>query len=132
MRTLSTPFAAFFIFCGIAAQSSADTLTCHFTEPYITITHDTSKATVEVSGLGIETETYTNTGLQLVDIHRLALDWGEDIRLEMTLNYKGGDQMSDHIYPMAARFFRVGDTRATHGGCVSDNLPMIIPADMPE
>ncbi|MEM7000021.1 MAG: hypothetical protein AAF529_04500 [Pseudomonadota bacterium] len=108
------------------SQLHADVITCHFTEPYITVQHDTAQATVEVSGLGLDTETFTGVGLTLTGVNRLTLSWA-DKRLDLSMDYEGSDQMSDQIYPMSARLGQSGGSATRHGGCASSMLKRIIP-----
>ena len=113
---------------ALSASAQADVITCHFTEPYITVAHDTAEATVVVSGLGIETTTYHDVGLTLTGVNALKLRWA-DSRLDLRMDYQGSDQMSDQVYPISAHL-GYGDQPATrHGGCSSILLKKIIPAD---
>jgi hypothetical protein len=113
---------------ALSASAEADMITCHFTEPYITVAHSTAEATVVVSGLGIETTTYEDVGLTLTGVNALALTWA-DRRLDMRIDYRGSDQMSDQVYPISAQYGHVDQPAALHGGCNSTLLKKIIPAD---
>ena len=104
----------------------ADVLTCHFTEPYFTVVHDTESATVKVSGLQRSTEIFEGIGLQLQGVNRLLLAWQEH-RLALVINYRGSDQMSDTIYPIAALWQRSAEHRGQTGGCSTEHLSMIMP-----
>lgn len=117
------------LLCGGA---HADTLECRFTEPYITVRHDTAAGTVEVSGLGIEPRRFSSVGLTFDGVNRFELAW-EGNRLLLAVDYEGSDLMSDHVFPISARWLRSPDSeRPLHGGCFSERLPLIIPADLPE
>ena len=121
------------LLCVAGRIAAADTLTCQFTEPYLTIVHDTAAATVSISGLNVAKRRYERVGLELLTIHSLGLTWGDGARLELTLDYRGSDLMSDHVFPISARYFANGaSTRPLHGGCSTAQLPMIIPIDPPE
>ena len=114
--------------CALSASAQPEVITCHFTEPYITVAHNTAKATVVVSGLGIETQTYTNVGLMLTGVNKLVLTRA-DKRLDLQIDYQGSDQMSDQVYPISAHYGNVDQPATLHGGCSSTLMHKIIPAD---
>lgn len=122
-----------FLLTAVATTTRADTITCHFTEPYLTVEHDTAAATLVFSGLGIETEVYENIGLTITGVNSLTLAWDDENRLDLIINYQGTDSMSDHIYPIEA-YYGVGanEGRLRQGGCTTTRLPMIIPVDSEE
>ena len=128
MRTITSLVSAAAV-ALLAGDVGADTITCVFTEPYVTITHDTKNATTVVSGFGIDSEAAENTGLMVVGVNTLVLSW-QGRHLELTVDYRGSDQMSDQVYPFSARY-RADEAQSgmLHGGCHSDRLPVIVPYD---
>ena len=98
-----------------------------------TFEHNTATATLVTSGLGIEKKVFQNVGLTITGINKLALTWDSEQHLELTINYQGSDLMSDHIFPIDARYQATADQkRPIHGGCSTNNLPLIVPIDMDE
>lgn len=113
-----------------SSTAQADLVMCHFTEPYITIVHDTARATVvESTGLSGERNVYTDVGLELVGVNTLKLRWGA-WRMDLTVDYQGSDLMSDFVYPISARHGRVDQAEPNrHGGCTSKQLASIEPIE---
>ena len=107
-------------------HAHADVITCHFTEPYITIRHDTALATIEFSGLAISEQNHSGVGLLLLEDNQLQLSWGEAAKLILRNDGQGSDLMSDYVYPISARYFATRDGPPLVGGCVSTQLDKII------
>lgn len=110
---------------GFVPAARAEKFTCSFTEPFYTITYDTSTQKLLSRNDSMETsKTYRNVSFQIVGAgeFRLSDSRGKEL-LSMKLTQEGSDGMSDIIYPFDAKTDELlGGANNGWGGCESSLL----------
>ncbi len=130
-------FIVFALLTCISFAAKAEQFTCHFTEPLITVTLDTSSGEMSWSSPEhlVEQKIYAQLMTQSSDAVRAKFTF-EKVKytLALDLNTKGSDGMSDFIYPVEARllnYWLVGtEKRDLFGGCYSDLRKKSCPVNM--
>ena len=128
MKKLLLTILSTFAFTNIA---HADLIQCDFTEPFITMKFDTTTGNMEIQNFD-EVINYTNVDLTITGPTTMKLVWDNGHarinRIEMTIDYKGSNGMSDHLYPYSAKYYANQDTvMPLWGGCHSKELKVILP-----
>ena len=115
-----------FILAATPVFVSADTITCTFTEPFVTSSYNTETATLEYTDYQGLIAVVENVSFKIVGAGSFELVKDGQVIQHLELNYQGSNGMSDHVYP-----YDVKDNReATHegwGGCESDSLKAKLP-----
>lgn len=110
-----------------------DTLTCGFTEPFITVQYDANTKVVtktgpenynEATGEFLKVVISENAEIQFaapdqVGVYNLVDVATGTVLLSMQLNGSGTDGMSDQIYPFSAVY------ENNYGGCSTETAPVI-------
>lgn len=111
------------LMAGVSAK--AETFVCSFTEPFYTLTYDTSTQILQIKDDAEGTIKYEK------DISFTVLDAGKfELRRPMgstlvtlTLNFQGSDGMSNQVFPYEATTVAIGGANNGIGGCTSSALP---------
>ena len=126
MKTLVSAILTVFAF---SQPALADTIVCDFTEPFIQVSFDTKTGNLEVNDFG-QISNFQNAELEITGVNNMKLNWGPASgythSVDMTVDYRGSNGMSDHLYPYSAAYDR-GENMPLYGGCYSDNLKLILP-----
>jgi uncharacterized membrane protein len=107
--------------------SQAETFSCNFTEPFITIIYSTnSQKAVVTDHVAKKSKLYTGVTFQIVAAGEYVLKSkkGQEVaRLKLT--DQGSDGMSDTIYPYEIQTSYISNSAANNGigGCSSSLLP---------
>lgn len=117
-------------FAAMSAEGQAGTLSCHFTEPFFSITYDSRTGTVTLLSADV---TDPDTGKPIPEIlaegaklrsvppddyqPRLKLEKDGKTILDLELTGQGSDGMSENIYPFDGTY----GTRV--GGCETAKYP---------
>ncbi len=110
-----------------------DTLTCGFTEPFITVQYDANTKVVtktgvenynEASGEFLKLVISENAEIRLVDPNMAGAFNLVDVAtgtvlISMKLNGNGTDGMSDQLYPFSAVYQNI------YGGCSTETAPVV-------
>lgn len=127
----------------ISSFASADTITCVFTEPFFSAVYDSEKQNVLIlNGFEENSEPGLIPGVKLLILgpgQFQVLNRANDVILDLNLNFKGNNGMSDTIYPFDATFTLPGATdgedliyKGPHrGGCFSSLLKSQEPDEYP-
>src|SRR5687768_15800995 len=108
----------------LSSISSANTITCLFTEPFFSTSYNTETQTLTIEALGKSPEVIHSVSLQNKSPEKSVLiDSKNQMLQELDLNFSGSDGMSDTVYPYDAKFIDPSNSSKKHfGGCTSDFL----------
>lgn len=108
------------MFLAVAVQ--ADIIKCHFTEPMVTTTYNTSKATLTYQDSNNKKTVVKNVSFQIrsAGVFELVSQNGKLVQT-INLNSQGSDGMSDRLYPYSVKDSKE-ITQQGLGGCESNYL----------
>ena len=126
-------------FMLLSLDTQAGVLSCSFTEPFFTISFDSTTGVVtEISADETDPDTgkpipkilATSAKLELVDPYadhqKLRLTNGGETLLDLSITMQADDGMSDSTYPMEGKY------GSNTGGCYTDKFPPFNPYEMLE
>lgn len=100
--------------------SSADTIRCYYTEPFITTSYDSDSSVFIIDEGGNHKTIIYHVSFHIVASNSFDLRDQENVLVQrMVLNYKGGDGMSDTVFPYDAIYYSSSVPDGLHGGCAS-------------
>jgi uncharacterized membrane protein len=105
---------------GLTSGGQAGTVTCIFTEPFITTIYNTDRQILSLTyGVGRRPERLRNISLKVTRPGVLELrNTKRELILRLERSFRGSDGMSDRVYPYEAHWI----TKKLYGGCTSKNL----------
>lgn len=107
---------------GLSAK--ADVINCSFTEPFIRTQYSMSQNSLTTKFDGddavsvIKGVSFQIKGPGLFEL----MDSNKKVLMELILDNKGSDGMSDIIYPYTVKYFSAGGDAILWGGCESNFL----------
>lgn len=115
-----------FVLAAAPVFASADTITCTFTEPFVSSSYNTETATLDYKDYQGVIAVIENVSFNIIGAGTFELVKDGQAIQHLELNYQGSNGMSDHVYPYDVKDNHV----ATHqgwGGCESDTLKAKLP-----
>lgn len=115
-----------FVVVSMFGQSPrAEIFKCIYTEPFITTIYSTNTNTLTITDASNQqnSDTLTNVSLQIMEANIFELWTADKAAVQrMELNFRGGDGMSDSVYPYDSTLYKRHLHPNLRGGCTSNHL----------
>lgn len=132
LRKQILALTAFLSLSVVSHSVQADIIRCVFTEPFFNMTYSMAQQSITVTSPN-GTRIYRNVGFQILAPGRFVLG---DVRrplVDLRLNNKGSDGMSDYVYPYTAAVrYPHHPGGKLRGGCESNYLRKRMAGAAPE
>ncbi len=108
----------------MSVSATADTIQCHFTEPFVHTTYDMSQLTLTYDMYGVPKNLIKSVAFQIKSAGEFQLVSKEgEVLQTLKLNNAGSDGMSDDIFPFEVKDNnKIMTANMGIGGCSSEKL----------
>jgi len=122
---MKTLIVAALALLSLSPAARAESFVCSFTEPFFTLTYDTTSRKLVVSDdVMNKVKTYRETEFKIMPKGNFALVSPKGaLLLSMKLTHEGSDGMGPTIYAYEATTKLIGGANNGEGGCSSSMLP---------